>query len=214
MYSALIGFSGALVGLAIGVAGGRLLSAFLTDLTGLQLPALAVRPLEVVLAFGVGLCVTVGATLIPATRSAGGLPARLLHAPGIQSEYRRRHLARLVAPIARLNRSIGLGLQNVLRRPGRTALTVTVVTVAVAAFVSTQALSDSVSGTADDLYELYGADGWIFFGGGADTSIARALRSEPAVADAEPWTTAGAAMSGACPTSILCISTGSWKATG
>ncbi len=113
-----------------------------------------------------------------------------MRAPGIQPEYRRRAFASLAVLIARLNRSIALGLQNVMRRPGRTILTLTVVTVAVAAFVSTQALSDSVSGTADDLYDLYGADGWIFFRRGADISIARSLRDEPAVADAEPWTNA------------------------
>ncbi|CAN5678560.1 hypothetical protein BH23CHL2_BH23CHL2_02710 [soil metagenome] len=194
LYSATIGLFGAIAGFAVGVIGGRQLSAFLTGITGLQHPPASIRPLEVVLALGVGLAVTIGAAIVPSSRSALQRPASLLRAPGIRIEYRRRFLSKITSPIARLSRSAGLGFQNVLRRPGRTILTVTVVTVAVAAFVSTQALSDSVSGTADDLYELYGADGWIFFRQGADLSIARTLRNEPDVLDAEPWTSADASI--------------------
>ncbi|MEZ4572188.1 MAG: ABC transporter permease [Thermomicrobiales bacterium] len=105
-------------------------------------------------------------------------------------EYGQRFTSRVLSPLGNLSRSLELGVHNVTRRPGRTVLTVTVVTVAVAAFVGTQALSNSVSGTADELYELYGADGWIFFRQGADISIARKLRDEAGVADAEPWTNA------------------------
>lgn len=193
-YSALIGLAGSIIGLAIGIVGGRALSAFLTGITGLQQPAPAIRPLEVLLALGVGLVVTIGATLVPAIRSSLRKPALLLRAPGIQIEYRHRTFARLGSLLARFNRSIALGTQNVIRRPGRTVLTLTVVAVAVAAFVSTQALSDSVSGTADELYELYGADGWIFFRRGADTNIARSLQNEPYVVDAEPWASASGAI--------------------
>ncbi len=194
LYAALVGLGGSAIGFALGVAGGRQLSAFLTGITGLQQPAPSVRPREILLAFGVGLLVTIGATLVPAIRSARRKPALLLRSPGIQVEYRQRLFARVAAILARLNRSVALGGENVLRRPGRTVLTLTVVAVAVAAFVSTQALSDSVSGTADELYDLYGADGWIFFRRGADTSVARSLRKEPAVADAEPWASASGAL--------------------
>src|SRR5690606_6841850 len=148
-------------------------------------PALTVRPLEVALAFGVGLAVTIGAALVPSLRSALQPVAGLLRSPGIRSEYRQRFLTLLSKPIARASYSVAVGLRNVIRRPGRAGLTITVVAVAVAAFVSTQALSDSVSGTADELYELYGTDGWIDFRGGADISLAREIRLLPYVLDAE-----------------------------
>lgn len=194
LYSATIGLAGSILGLIVGVLAGRELSAFLTGLTGLRQPDLTIRPLEVALAFGVGLAVTIGAALVPSIRSALQPVAGLLSSPGIRSEYRQRFLTALSRPIARASYSVAVGLRNVIRRPGRAGLTITVVAVAVAAFVSTQALSDSVSGTADELYELYGADGWIDFRGGADISLAREIRQLPYVLDAEPWTTANAAI--------------------
>jgi putative ABC transport system permease protein len=192
-YGALLGLAGSVAGFGFGLIAGRQLSGYLTSLTGLQHPALRIRALEILLALGVGLVVTVGAALVPSIRSAGRPAAGLLRSPGIRSEYQHRLFQRMSAPLARVSRSFAVGLRNVMRRPGRSALTVTVVAVAVAAFVSTQALSGSVSGTADELYELYGADGWIFFRRGADIDIANSLAREPAILQAEPWTTASSA---------------------
>ncbi len=194
MYSAVIGAVGSAAGLAVGVYAGRALAAYLTDLTGLKQPQLTIQPLEVVLAILVGFAVTIGATMIPSVRNALKPVARLLHSPAIRSEYRSRLLLNASRPIAHVSYSVAVGIRNAIRRPGRAAVTIAVVAVAVAAFVSTQALSDSVSGTADELYDLYGADGWIFFRRGADLSIARQLKQEPFVLDAEPWTNQNAAI--------------------
>lgn len=194
LYSAVLGLAGAILGFALGTFGGRALSSFLTNITGLQQPSLSIEPLQVALALGVGLAVTVAATLIPTVRAARREVAPMLRSPGVRSEFQRPMLRSVIAPISRLSRTASLGVLNVIRRPGRTAMTVTVVSVAVAAFISTQALSSSVSGTVDELYALYGADGWVFFRQPVDVDFVKDLEKDPFVLQAEPWTTATGAI--------------------
>src|SRR5690606_8513174 len=111
----------------------------------------------------VGAIVTTLATIVPALRGANQSIAPLLRSAGVRTEYRMAFLRRITAPIADVSSTTAIGIRNVLRRPGRTAMTLVVVTVAVAAFISTQALSRSVSTTVDELYALYGADAWLTF---------------------------------------------------
>jgi putative ABC transport system permease protein len=189
-YSGVLGFIGALAGLGLGTLGGRALSSYLTRLTGLQEAPFRMYSGVVGLAFLVGLLVTVAATLLPATRGARQRVAPLLRSPGVQSERRFAVVHRLTAPLSRLSSTVAVGARNAIRRPARTALTVIVVAIAVASFIATQALSNSVSGTVDDLYALYGADAWISFRRPVDLAFQHELAQSPDVLAVEPWTSA------------------------
>jgi putative ABC transport system permease protein len=195
LYSVGLGIAGAVGGLAAGIASGWVLSSYLTGLTGLRRPELSIAAADIGLALLVGLAVTVAATLYPVVRYANQPALPLLRSQGVQNDLRSQWLARLTRPLSSRLSTVGaIGLRNALRRPGRSIATIFIVAVAAAAFVSTQALSSSVSGTVDELYELYGADGWVYFGREANIALAREIGQDPSVLDVEPWTSASAAV--------------------
>src|SRR5690606_25002995 len=78
IYGAIIGVTGAGVGLAIGTWAGRRLSGYLTSLTGLQQPSFSIQLAEVGLALSVGLAVAIAGSLLPALRSSRRRVASLL----------------------------------------------------------------------------------------------------------------------------------------
>jgi putative ABC transport system permease protein len=193
-YSLLLGAAGTIIGLGSGLAIGLATSRYLTGLTGLQQPGLSVAPREIGLAALVGAVVTLAATLIPALRGASGPIAPLLRSAGVRSEDRLSFIRKITAPVAEISPTVAVGLRNVLRRPGRTLMTLIVVTVAVASFISTQALSRSVSTTVDELYELYGADAWISFRRPVSDAFVREIGKNPDVVQVETWTSATGAI--------------------
>ncbi|CAN5288123.1 hypothetical protein BH23CHL1_BH23CHL1_00610 [soil metagenome] len=193
-YSAILGLVGTLAGLAAGLGIGLIISRYLTGLTGLQQPGISVAPREIGLAVLVGALVTSVATTLPALHSAGRRIAPLLRSSGVRSEYRVPFARRLTAPVSAVSPTLAVGVRNVLRRPGRTLMTLIVVTVAVAAFIATQALSRSVSTTVDELYALYGTDVWVSFRQPVDEGYVRELTKNPAVLSAETWTSATGAI--------------------
>lgn len=193
-FSAVLGVLGTIIGLAAGLGLGLSISRYLTSLTGLQQPHLSVALREVMLASLVGALVTIAAAAIPALRGASQRPAPLLRQSGVRSEYRFPFVRTLTGPVAALSPTLAVGLRNVLRRPGRTAMTLIVVTVAVSAFVATQALSRSVSMTVDELYALYGADAWVSFRRPVSEGYAREIAKNPEVTDVEAWTSATGAI--------------------
>lgn len=190
MYAAVLGTVGTAMGLAVGVLIGGQITEYLTTLTGLQQPPTRIAMREVGLALLVGALVTIVASLIPVTSRSRERAAPLLRSPGIRGESSNRLLRRLTAPVGRFSAASALGLRNALRRPARTIATIVVVTVAVAAFVATQALSTSLSRTVDELYALYGADGWISFRQPVDVGYAAYLERDPWITHVEPWTSA------------------------
>lgn len=189
-YGSILGLCGTALGLVTGILIGREITAYLTGLTGLQQPATVVTIREVILAILVGALVTISAALIPVISKANARVAPLLRSPGIRGERGGRVTRRISAPVARISIATALGVRNALRRPARTISTIVVVTVAVAAFISTQALSRSVTGTVDELYALYGADGWISFQRPVSMGYASFLERDPWITHVEPWTSA------------------------
>jgi putative ABC transport system permease protein len=189
-YGGAIGMAGTVLGWVIGTGLGRAITAYLTNLTGLQRPQLAFSPRSLLLALLVGAIVTVAAALIPVAIHANARVAPLLRSPGIRSDARSRWLQRLTAPLPRVSSTLAIGVRNALRRPGRAATTIVVVAVAVAAFIGTNALSRSVSGTVDELYALYGADGWVSYEKPVDLNFASVLARDPSITHVEPWTSA------------------------
>lgn len=193
-YSAILGLVGTLSGLVAGLGIGLGISRYLTGLTGLQQPGLSVAPREIGLALLVGAFVTIAATTLPALHGAGQRIAPLLRSSGVRSEYRLPFVRRLTAPVAAMSPTLAVGVRNVMRRPGRTIMTLIVVTVAVAAFIATQALSRSVSTTVDELYALYGTDVWVSFRQPVNEGYVHELAKSPEVVSAETWTSATGAI--------------------
>ncbi len=190
LYALILGLTGAMTGLVLGVIAGRQLSEYLLSIAGLRLPPLSLQPRELMLAILVGILVTLTTTLIPAIRSANQAIAPLLRRPGVRTGYQSRIIQHLTSALAEINPSVTMGVRNASRRPARTAMTLLVVSVAVAAYVATSALSGSVNGTVDELYELYGADGWIFFQDQVHEKYVAEIEQIDNVQEAENWLTA------------------------
>ncbi|MDI3341096.1 MAG: ABC transporter permease [Sphaerobacter sp.] len=185
-----IGLVGAVLGWGIGLLGGRLITAYLASLAGLVLPGFSPAPRELLLALLIGIGVTVGSALLPASLATRQAVAGLLAQRGVVADFRRGLTQRLTSGVSRLGVLMAMGLRNAARRPARAGVTLTVVAVAVAAFLGTQAVSRSVSITVDHLYALYGADGWIYFARPVRPEFAATLAQDPDVERAEPWANA------------------------
>ncbi len=181
-------------GLPLGLLGGQAITHYLAGLAGLVLPSFAVQWSDVALALASGLIVSVGAALLPAWRAVRSHAARLLGDQGIIAEYRRGLLFRLPPRATGRYLLVLMGWRNLLRRPTRTWITASVVAVAVGAFVASQAVSESVSLTIDQLYARYRADGWILVNRPASPALVRELESAPSVLAAEPWARAFGAL--------------------
>ena len=189
-FAGLIGLAGGVIGWAIGLVAGQRLSTYLAGIAGLSLPAFVLSLREVGLAILVGLAVTITAALIPAWSAARRPVARLLANAGVVSDYRHNAIQRMTAPIGRISSIAAIGLRNLTRRPARSAISLSVVAVAVAAFLGTQAVGQSVNATIDHLYGIYGADGWIAPAQPTSPEFARTLLKEPGVTQAEAWSSA------------------------
>ena len=187
LYAILLGVVGTLLGFLAGVIAGRNLSAYLVSLTGLQQPPLSITVRELLLAAACGIGMTLGAVAVPVWRRAGGPAAPLLSAPGIRNDRGPAMRLRRLSG-ASVNVVLTLGVRNARRRPLRSLSTLIVVAVAVATLLATHALSASVNGTVDRLYDLYGADAWITYQRPVDVRFARQLEQIDGVEQAEAWT--------------------------
>lgn len=187
IFAVVVGLLGAGLGWLLGLLGGRLLTSYLADISGLVLPGFSLSYRELALALGVGLGVSVGSALIPTWMAARQRVVRMLANLGVVADYRRGLVQRLTEPLVRYGAMAAIGTRNLTRRPVRAWVTLAVVSIAVASFISTQAVSTSVTTTVDSLYELYGADGWIFFENRLAFDFDQTLEQHPDIVTAEPW---------------------------
>jgi putative ABC transport system permease protein len=193
-FAAIIGLSGSVVGWAAGLVFGQLLSKFLGGLSGLILPPFRPSFHELLLAIAVGLGVTLTSAAIPAWFSAQRRVAQLMANAGVTSDFRRGLVQRFTARFSRLSAVMVIGVRNLVRRPVRAWITLALVAVAVAAFLATQAVSDSVNDTVDSLYSLYGADGWLVVNQYLDFDFNKVIEQQPQVVTAEPWGNTGGSL--------------------
>ena len=193
-FATVVGVAGGSLGWAIGLVGGRALSAYLAGLSGLVLPGFSLSTRELALALAVGLIVTLSSAAVPAWFSARKSVAPLIASVGVVSDFHRGLVQRMTAPLGRLSAMSAIGVRNLVRRPVRAWITLGLVAVAVATFLATQAVSTSVNATVDHLYALYGADGWIYFNQYLDVDFARDLEQQPSVTSAEAWGNTGGSL--------------------
>ncbi len=187
-FATIIGLLGSIFGLGLGLIGGRVLTSYLAGLSGLFLPGFSIDWTDVALAFGVGVGVAVVSALIPTWLNTRRKIAELLQNIGVVADFRRGLVHRFTIAAARLGTIFAMGVRNLARRPGRAAITILVVAVAVSAFLGTEAVNRSVTTTVDNLYDLYGGEGWVSFDQPIDIGFSRQLERHPDVERAEPWT--------------------------
>lgn len=185
--SLLVGVAGSAVGVAVGVAGGGELARYLGGLIGLPLPPFTLAPRELLLGTGVGVGVSVGATLLPALGATRVRALGLLTSYGVRNDYGAGRLSRFLARFRGGGALVAMGIRNTWRRRGRSLITVLVVATAVAAFVGTQSLDASVRGTVDTLYDVYAADAWLTFNRRLPVEFAQTMRRDPNITIAEGW---------------------------
>lgn len=182
-----LGLVGAGLGLALGIAGGQALAAYLGGFLSLELPPLTVTARELGLALAVGLGVTLLAAALPLWRGVRRPAGELLRNYGVQASYRRGPAEAVARRLARLGMLPAMALRNCARRPRRTGILTAVVAAGTAAYLATRVLTASVDATVTDLYSLYAADAWVWFGQPVRPIFARDLAGQPGVAAAEPW---------------------------
>ncbi len=190
-FATIVGVTGGTIGWLAGLAGGRALSVYLAGLSGLVLPPFVLSTRELLLALAVGLLVTLSSAAIPAWTAASKRVAPLIASVGVTSDFRRGIVQRVTGPLGRFTAMTAIGLRNLVRRPVRAWITLALVAVAVATFLATQAVSTSVNTTVDNLYSLYGADGWIYFNRYLDLNFGQVLQQQSIVTRAEPWGNTG-----------------------
>lgn len=183
----LMGTVGSVLGLAAGIVGGGLLARFLSGLIGLTLPPFTIAPREVLLGVGVGLGVSIGASLLPAWQGTRVRALDLLRNYGVRSDYGIGPIQRLLARLRGTSAMVAMGVRNTWRRRARSVITVLVVGVGAAAFIGTQALNSSVVGTVNTLYSTYAADAWLDFSRPLPVTWTSELRRDREIVAAEGW---------------------------
>lgn len=193
-FATMIGLMASILGLGLGLIGGRVLTSYLAGLSGLILPGFSIDWTDIALAFIVGVGVAVVSALIPTWINTRRKIAELLQNIGVVADFRRGLVHRFTVFAARFGTIFAMGIRNLARRPGRAAITILVVAVAVSAFLGTEAVNRSVTTTVDNLYDLYDGEGWVSFEQPIVAGFTRRLERHMDIELAEPWTRARGAI--------------------
>ncbi|MBC7234512.1 MAG: ABC transporter permease [Chloroflexi bacterium] len=190
------GLLGTALGLSLGALAGWRLLVWIGSLGNASV-SFRLAPLGVLGGVIVGLGVSALGGLWPALQGARVSIKEALESYGIESDYRQsaldRLLQRLLAGSARSALPLGLAamaLRNLSRRKARTALTLLVVALATAAFLGALATRESVNNAIEEIYAIYRADAWVWFGERLDVQTEELLTTVEGVRVAEAWSVA------------------------
>ncbi|MGB8645694.1 MAG: FtsX-like permease family protein [Anaerolineae bacterium] len=180
------GMVGTLFGLILGTVLSWRLLAYIGSFLSLD-ASFMLDPAGLALGVLVGIGVTLVAGLIPAM-TATLIPVKdALDSYGIGSTYGMGRVDRLVRRLVALPPLAAMSLRNLARRKARTLVTLFVIAVAVAGLLAAQSVSISVDSAIEDLFHVYRADAWVYFGEPVSTAFESALRGLPFVARVETW---------------------------
>jgi putative ABC transport system permease protein len=157
------------LGLAGGIAVGRLLTSRLAAAIPLATGAFSLSPGVVVLGAAVGLGVPAVAALIPLWLGTRISVRQALAAWGVASVEPAQtgpaaRLTRRLARTTRVPHTFWLGLRGLFRKPWRAVLSVATVSVAAMSFMVVQSMAASVSGTIASVWGNFDADVEIYVG--------------------------------------------------
>lgn len=182
----LYGVGGTAVGLVLGTAVGAQLLARIARLGGLE-ASFQISPPALALGTVVGLGVTLLGGLPPTWIGTAISVREALGSYGITAQYGRGRVERTLARWQGLPPLARMALRNLLRRVGRTGITLGVVSLATAGLLAAVSTRASVDGAIAQVFTTYNADAWIWFSQPMNLRFAAALEADPAVTAAEPW---------------------------
>ncbi len=182
----LYGVMGTLIGLGAGALLGYGLLSTLGRVASLD-PTFRLEPLALLLGSIVGLLVTLLGGLIPAWNAANITPKQALESLGVSRNFGRSGLDRLVQQLLTLPPLPAMGVRNLVRRKGRSGVTMLVVALAVAALLAAQATDRSVAQAIQSIFAIYPADAYLQFSAPVTAADAGALRRVAGVTGVEPW---------------------------
>lgn len=183
----LYGFVGSVFGIVGGFVLGKLLMAYLGGIVNFDASRFSFQPEALYLGLLVGFGVTLLAALIPAWSGTSISVRQALASYGISSSFGQGWLERGLARLRRMPPLVALSLRNLARRKTRNLVTFGVVALSCAAFLAAQSASTSVGQTISDLYDIYGADGWVQFSTQQNDGFAEKLKTVDGVVVSEPW---------------------------
>lgn len=184
--AALYGLAGTAIGLIAGSSLGFALLRGLGRVASLS-PPFRIEPLALMTGSVVGLGVTLLGGAIPAWQASGITAKAALESQGVSRNFGRSRLDRLARHLAALPPLFAMSLRNLLRRKGRTSVTLVVVALAVAALLSAQSTEYSLGRAIDDIFRTYRAQAFLQFGEPVTAREAGALRRVAGVTEAEGW---------------------------
>jgi len=183
------GLIGTPIGLAAGVLAGWRLLTWIGSLGNAAIP-FRLAPEGVFLGIVVGLGVAPLASLAPARQGMRASVKEALESYGIVADYGQKGLASLWRRWRWLPPLVAMSLRNLGRRRTRTALTLLVVALSAAAFLSAALTRASVDHAIAGIYRTYNTDAWVWMGEGVSTQFQALLTTVPGVEEAEGWLTA------------------------
>jgi putative ABC transport system permease protein len=183
----LYGLVGSLFGIVGGFILGKFLMGYLGGIVNFDVDRFSFQPEAVYLGLVVGLGVTMLAALVPAWSGTSISVRQALASYGINSTFGQGWLERGLARLHRVPPLIALSLRNLARRKTRNLITFGVVALSCAAFLAAQSASTSVGQTITDLYDIYGADGWVQFSTLQSDGFAEKIKTVDGVVASEPW---------------------------
>ncbi len=181
------GWLGSLTGIAGGFVLGKFLLAYLGATVNFEVERFWFQPDALLMGLVVGLGVTMLAALLPAWSGTGLSVRQAMANYGIASGYGQGRLDRALSHLRRLPPLVALSVRNLARRKARNLITLGVVALSCAAFLAAQSASASVERTISQLYDIYGADGWVTFNSRLNSGFSERLKTVEGVSLAEPW---------------------------
>jgi putative ABC transport system permease protein len=180
-----------LVGSVLGIIGGFLLGKVLLEYLGgtvnFNVDAFFFQPDALLMGLLVGVGVTLLAALLPAWTGTSLSVRQALASYGINSTYGKGWFDRALSRFRRIPPLVALSVRNLARRKTRNLITFGVVALSCAAFLAAQSASASLDRTINELYGIYGADGWITFNSPMNSGFGEKLKTVDGVVVAEPW---------------------------
>lgn len=157
------------LGLAAGIAVGRMVTARLAAAIPLATGPFALSPAVIVLAVAVGFGVPAMAALVPLWLGTRCSVREALAAWGVASveSTPAGPLARLTGRLARATRvrhTVWLGLRGLFRKPWRAVLSIGTVSIAAMSFLVMQSMATSVNGTIAAVWGNFDADVEVYVG--------------------------------------------------
>jgi putative ABC transport system permease protein len=184
--AAVYGLVGTSMGLVLGVLAGWRLLAWIGLLGNAVIP-FRVAPEGVSLGVVVGIGVALVAALVPARQGMGASVKEALESYGIATDYGQGGLARLWQRWRWMPPLAAMALRNLGRRRLRTGLTLLVVALSTAAFLSAVLTRTSIDAAISDIYRTYDVDAWVWMGEAVSTQFQELITTVQGVDAAEGW---------------------------